>query len=65
MKDGTPTAVSASPNPHQNHLLGALPNSDYERLVSHLELIPMNLGDVLYESGAKLRHVYFPTTSII
>ncbi len=25
----------------------------------------MNLGDVLYESGAKLQHVYFPTTCII
>lgn len=25
----------------------------------------MLLGDVLYESGGKLRHVYFPTTSII
>jgi CRP-like cAMP-binding protein len=55
-----------SPNtPKQNHLLGALPLSDYERIAPHLELIPMGLGDVLYESGAKLRHVYFPTTSIV
>ena len=52
-------------NPHQNHLLDALPPGDYERLAAHLELIPMRLGDVLYESGDKLRHVYFPTTSII
>jgi len=65
VKDGTPTAASASPNPHQNHLLDALPASDYERVASHLELIPMNLGDVLYESGATLRYVYFPTTCII
>jgi CRP-like cAMP-binding protein len=62
-KDGTPTAASSTP--HQNHLLDALPANDYERLASHLELIPMNLGDVLYESGDKLRHVYFPTTCII
>ena len=52
-------------SPHQNHLLDALPASDYERLASHLELIPMGLGDVLYESGSHLRYVYFPTTSII
>jgi CRP-like cAMP-binding protein len=50
---------------HQNHLLDALPTSDYERLASHLELIPMALGKVLYEPGARLRHVYFPTTSIV
>ena len=31
----------------------------------HLELIPMKLGDVLYEPGIKLRYVYFPTTSIV
>ena len=51
--------------PHQNHLLDALPASDYERIASHLELIPMPLGEVLYESGGQLRHVYFPTTCIL
>src|SRR5437764_18664 len=50
---------------HQNHLLEALPPSDYARLKSQLELIPMALGQVLYEPGARLRHVYFPTTSIV
>ena len=62
---GTGAAVPARSSPHQNHLLDALPTSDYERLVPHLELVPMRLGDVLYESGAKLRYVYFPTTSIV
>ena len=52
-------------SPRQNHLLAALPSSDYERFAPRLELIAMNLGDVLYESGAKLQHVYFPTTCII
>jgi CRP-like cAMP-binding protein len=52
-------------DPHQNHLLGALPTDDYGRLAPHLELRPMRLGDVLYESGDTLRHVYFPTTTII
>ena len=63
--DGSPVAAPGVPSPHQNHLLDALPASDYARVASHLELIPMKLGDVLYESGAKLRYVYFPTTSII
>jgi CRP-like cAMP-binding protein len=64
---GTQPRVAApgGHDPHQNHLLAALPASDYERIALHLELIPMGLGDVLYESGAKLRYVYFPTTSIV
>ena len=57
--------ASAPHSPHQNHLLDALPASDYERLAPHLELIPMRLGDVLYESGDRLRYVYFPTTCIM
>jgi CRP-like cAMP-binding protein len=57
--------MSIVPTARQNHLLVALPASDYERVASHLELIPMELGDVLYESGDKLRYVYFPITCII
>jgi len=49
----------------QNHLLGALPADQYECLFSHLELVPMPLGEVLYESGEELRYVYFPTTCIV
>ncbi len=52
-------------SPHQNHLLDALPKRDYERISPHLELIPMPLGEVLYEPGIKLHYVYFPTTSIV
>jgi CRP-like cAMP-binding protein len=65
LQEGSPMAESARHTPHQNHLLDALPPGDYERLAGHLELIPMGLGDVLYESGDRLRYVYFPTTSII
>jgi CRP-like cAMP-binding protein len=54
-----------SHSPRQNHLLAALPEEDYNRLLPHLELVPMTLGEVLYESGSELRHVYFPTTAII
>lgn len=54
-----------SPNPHQNHLLDALPEDAFQRICAHLELWPMKLGDALYESGVAMRHVYFPTTSIL
>ena len=64
-KDGSSKAAPAGHSPHQNHLLDALPASDYERFASHLELIPMRVGDVLYESGDQLRYVHFPTTSIV
>jgi len=51
--------------PNQNHLLAALPAEVFERLSPHLELISMPLGDVLYESGGQLQHVYFPATAIL
>ena len=57
--------MSSMHDPNQNHLLAALLDADFDRLAPHLELIPMLLGDVLYESGGKLQHVYFPTTSIV
>jgi CRP-like cAMP-binding protein len=52
-------------NPSQNHLLAALPPADFARLAPHLELVPMRLGDMLYEPGGQLQHAYFPTTCII
>jgi CRP-like cAMP-binding protein len=52
-------------NPKQNHLLAALPQEDYARLLPDLELLPMPLGWAVYESGARMRYVYFPTTSIV
>src|SRR5450759_2058189 len=64
-KDKSPMAAPGRHSPHQNHLLDALPASDYERVASHLELIPMRLGDVLYEPSVRMRYVYFPTTSIV
>jgi CRP-like cAMP-binding protein len=55
----------APSSPRKNHLLAALPATDYDRIAPHLERVAMPLGGVLYESGSKLRHVYFPTTSIV
>jgi CRP-like cAMP-binding protein len=42
-----------------------MPGAAFERLSPHLELVEMPLGDVLYESGGRLDHVYFPTTCIV
>jgi CRP-like cAMP-binding protein len=56
----------SNPNsPNQNHLLAALPTAEFERLLPHLELVPMLLGDVLCESSHQLEHAYFPTTAIV
>jgi CRP-like cAMP-binding protein len=57
--------MSTLHSPQQNHLLAALPEPDFQRLLPHLKLVPMALGEVLYESGSRLRNVYFPTTAIV
>ncbi len=54
-----------TPSPLQNHLLAALPTEVRDRLFPYLELVPLPLGKVLYESGDTLRSVYFPTDSIV
>ena len=59
-------AILTGPHdPRQNHLLAALPEDEYARLLPDLEGVQMPLGHVLYEPGVQMRHVYFPTTSIV
>jgi CRP-like cAMP-binding protein len=57
--------MPSSNSPKQNHLLDALSDKDYARLLPDLELIPMPLGWAVYESGGHLDYVYFPITSIV
>jgi hypothetical protein len=52
-------------DPQKNHLLAALAAADRAAWMPQLEAVDMPLGSVLYESGSKLTHVYFPTTSIV
>ncbi len=52
-------------DPRQNHLLAALPDAELQRWLPALEPIDMPLGQVLYEAGDALSHVYFPTTAIV
>ena len=49
----------------KNHLLAALPHAESQRWLPFLESVDLPLGQVLYESGITLTHVYFPTTAII
>ena len=61
-----PTMVpSAKPKPEHNHLLAALSPEAQARIFPQLELVPLALGMVLYESGDTMLHVYFPTNSIV
>ncbi|SEI54314.1 Crp/Fnr family transcriptional regulator [Pseudomonas sp. NFR16] len=57
--------MPAPPRPSDNHMLAALPADELKRLAPHLEQVRLALGDVLYEPGDTLRHVYFPTDSIV
>jgi CRP-like cAMP-binding protein len=54
-----------SAEPRDNFLLAALPDPEWQRWQSLLEKVEMPLGQVLYEPGTTLAHVYFPTTSIV
>src|SRR5476651_359482 len=57
--------MSSLQSPKQNHILGALPEADYARLLPDLELIAMPLGWAVYESGGRMDHVYFLTDGIV
>ncbi len=54
-----------SPDPTENQLLAALPDPEWQRWQPQLERVEMPLGQVLYEAGTTLSHVYFPTTAIV
>jgi CRP-like cAMP-binding protein len=63
--DILPPEIDLQPDPRINHLLAALPTQEWERWRPQLEFVDMPLGQVVYESGATLSHVYFPTTAIV
>lgn len=49
----------------ENHILASLPPEDYERLAPHLKPVQLNHGQILYEAGGRIEHVYFPLNSMI
>ena len=57
--------MSNTHRPQQNHLLAALPPQVQQRIFPYLSLVPLPLGEALYESGDTLNEVYFPTDAIV
>ncbi len=55
------TTLSAT----QNLILAALPRADYGQLLPQLDLVEMDLGHSLYESGGQLQYVHFPVEGIV
>jgi CRP-like cAMP-binding protein len=58
-----PTAEPRAPA--ANRLLAALPLNEYQRLLPELEQVTLPFAEVLYESGERIRHVYFPNESVV
>jgi CRP-like cAMP-binding protein len=52
-------------DPKSNHLLAAIPATEWDRFAPHLAMVPLSLGDVIYEPGKEQPWVYFPTNSIV
>ena len=57
--------MSLDHTPRQNLLLAALPAEEFRAIEADLELVPMALGEMVFEPGRVLRHAYFPTTAVV
>jgi CRP-like cAMP-binding protein len=57
--------MPGSHEPTENHILAALGAEGRQNVFPHLQLVPLSLGQVIYESGSLLPHVYFPTQGIV
>ena len=60
-----PPVVPAVAQSDQNCLLAALPRNEFRRLRSDLESVTLTFGEILYEPGETIHHVYFPVTSLV
>ena len=57
--------MQSDDNPRKNRLIAALPDDIFDRWLPDLQRFEMPLGEVLYESGVEMSHVYFPTNAIV
>jgi len=57
--------MKATFNSRSNSLLFCLPEATWQRWSPELELVPLPLGQVLYEPGKTMAHVYFPVDAIV
>lgn len=51
--------------PPQNHILRSLSAAARGRIYPHLRLTPVAPGAVLCEPGHRMRHIYFPTDTMV
>ncbi len=58
-------ATADTSDPAKNRLLAALPREEYEHLLPHLGPVSFKFGEVVYESGVQMEHIYFPTTATV
>jgi len=49
----------------ENCLLAAVPRETYRRLAARLEPVVLTFGEILYEPGDAIGHVYFPGASLV
>ena len=52
-------------SPKQNHFMAVLPVNDYVRMLPHMELVSMSVGEVVQEAGMPIEWIYFPITSVV
>ncbi|NWF46579.1 Crp/Fnr family transcriptional regulator [Hydrogenophaga sp. D2P1] len=57
--------MEIAPDQSANQLLASMPVPEWQRISPLLEAVDLPLGQVLYESGSKMSHVYFPTNAIV
>lgn len=53
------------PNSLQNRLLALLTKAELKRLSPNLEPVLVSRGQILNETGSRLKHIHFPTTAIV
>ncbi len=57
--------MNAQTDPKKNHLLGAIPETEWARIEAQLTPVVLQLGDVIYEPDIPQPYLYFPTDSIV
>ncbi len=48
-----------------NRILAGLPRKEYGQIAPKLETVALVFGDILYDAGDPIRHVYFPIDSVV
>ncbi len=58
-------SIAIPRRPSANSLLAAIPRAEFQRLFAGLAPVTLKIGDVIQESGAPIRHVYFPFDCVV